>query len=83
MKNQNNPRQIAQILPMWTSRAVAIFFSLVLLSESTVANVGGYGLKIAQHTVPAPSGRKFRLDTILFIADDSVFSFLPFLKSFN
>ncbi len=55
MKNQNNPRQIAQILPMWTSRAVAIFFSLVLLSESTVANVGGYGLQIAQQTVPAPS----------------------------
>ncbi|MDF5715886.1 MAG: tetratricopeptide repeat protein [Rhizonema sp. NSF051] len=55
MKTQNNSRQIAQILPLWTSRAVAIFFSLVLLSESTVANVGGYGLRIAQQTVPAPS----------------------------
>ncbi|MDF5731639.1 MAG: CHAT domain-containing protein, partial [Rhizonema sp. PD38] len=55
MKNQKKQKQIAQILPLWTSRAVAIFFSLVLLSESTVANVGGYGLKIAQQTVSAPS----------------------------
>ncbi|MBF2017868.1 MAG: tetratricopeptide repeat protein [Rivularia sp. T60_A2020_040] len=40
---------------MWTSRAVALFFTLFLLSESTIANVKGYGLEIAQQTVPAPS----------------------------
>ncbi|MBW4671258.1 MAG: CHAT domain-containing protein [Cyanomargarita calcarea GSE-NOS-MK-12-04C] len=40
---------------MWTSRAVALFFSLLLLSESTVASVGGYGLKIAEQPATNPS----------------------------
>jgi hypothetical protein len=40
---------------MWTSRAVAFFFSLLLLSESTAATVGNDGLKIAQHSAPTPS----------------------------
>ncbi|MBD2606736.1 tetratricopeptide repeat protein [Scytonema hofmannii FACHB-248] len=40
---------------MWTSRAVALFFSLLLLSESTVASVGSYGLKIAQQPATNPS----------------------------
>jgi CHAT domain-containing protein len=40
---------------MWTSRAVALFFSLLLLSESTAASVGGYRLQIAQQTVPPSS----------------------------
>ncbi|MBD2354273.1 CHAT domain-containing protein [Tolypothrix sp. FACHB-123] len=35
-------------LPVLASRAVVLFFSLLLLSESTVASVGSYGLKIAQ-----------------------------------
>ena len=55
MNNQSRPYQLEQRLPMWTSRAVGIFFSLVLLSESTGANIKGYGLQIAQQTVPAPS----------------------------
>lgn len=55
MNNQSKPQQVGQRLPMWTSRAVALFFSLLLLSESTVANVKGYGLEIAQQPVPAPS----------------------------
>ncbi|MBD2604662.1 CHAT domain-containing protein [Scytonema hofmannii FACHB-248] len=40
---------------MWTSCAVSIFLSLLLLSESTAASVGGYGLQIAQQTVPPSS----------------------------
>ncbi|NJM17943.1 MAG: tetratricopeptide repeat protein, partial [Richelia sp. SM1_7_0] len=55
MNNQNKPQQVGQRLPMWTSRAVALFFTLFLLSESTIANVKGYGLEIAQQPVPAPS----------------------------
>jgi tetratricopeptide (TPR) repeat protein len=55
MKNQSKPQQVGQKLPMWTSRAVAIFFSLLLLSESTVANVRGYGLKVAQQSATNPS----------------------------
>ena len=55
MNNQNQPQKVGQRLSMWTSRAVALFFTLFLLSESTVANVKGYGLEIAQQTVPAPS----------------------------
>ena len=55
MKKRNKPKQLGKKLPIWTSRAVAIFFSLILLSESTGANIKGYGLKIAQQTVPAPS----------------------------
>ncbi len=55
MNNQNQPQKVGQRLSMWTSRAVALFFTLFLLSESTIANVKGYGLEIAQQTVPAPS----------------------------
>jgi tetratricopeptide (TPR) repeat protein len=55
MINQNKPQQVRQRLPMWTSRAVALFFSLLLLSESTVASVGSYGLKIAQQPATNPS----------------------------
>jgi tetratricopeptide (TPR) repeat protein len=55
MINQNKLQQIGQRLPMWTSRAVALFFSLLLLSESTVASVGGYGLKIAEQPATNPS----------------------------
>ncbi|MCV3214242.1 tetratricopeptide repeat protein [Plectonema radiosum NIES-515] len=40
---------------MWTSCAVSLFLSLLLLSESTAASVGGYGLQIAQQTVPPSS----------------------------
>jgi tetratricopeptide (TPR) repeat protein len=42
-------------LPALASRAVALFFALLLLSESTAANVGSYGLKVAQQPAPAPS----------------------------
>ncbi len=55
MNNQKKPQQVGQRHQLWTSRAVALFFSLLLLSESTVANVKGYGLKVAQQTVSAPS----------------------------
>jgi tetratricopeptide (TPR) repeat protein len=55
MINPNKPEQVGQRLPMWTSRAVALFFSLLLLSESTVASVGSYGLKIAQQPATNPS----------------------------
>ncbi len=55
MNSQNQPQKVGQRLPVWTSRAVALFFTLFLLSESTIANVKGYGLEIAQQTVPAPS----------------------------
>jgi tetratricopeptide (TPR) repeat protein len=37
------------------SRAVALFFALLLLSESTAANVRNYRVKIAQQPAPAPS----------------------------
>jgi tetratricopeptide (TPR) repeat protein len=37
------------------SRAVALFFALLLLSESTVANVGSYQVKIAQQPASTPS----------------------------
>ncbi len=40
---------------MWTSRTIALFLSLVLLSESTAATVGNDGLKIAQSSAPTPS----------------------------
>ncbi len=40
---------------MWSSCAVSIFLSLLLLSESTAASVGGYELQIAQQTVPPSS----------------------------
>lgn len=40
---------------MWTSCAVSLFLSLLLLSESTAASVGAYGLQIAQQTVPPSS----------------------------
>lgn len=40
---------------MWTSRAVALFFSLLLLSESTVASIGSDKLKIAQQSIPPSS----------------------------
>ncbi|KYC35438.1 hypothetical protein WA1_06320 [Scytonema hofmannii PCC 7110] len=40
---------------MWTSRTIALFLSLMLLSESTAATVGNDGLKIAQHSAPTPS----------------------------
>ncbi|NJL81042.1 MAG: hypothetical protein HC917_23735 [Richelia sp. SM2_1_7] len=55
MNNQNQPQKVGQRHQLWTSRAVALFFTLFLLSESTIANVKGYGLEIAQQTVPAPS----------------------------
>jgi CHAT domain-containing protein len=55
MINPNKPEQVGQRLPMWTSRAVALLFSLLLLSESTVASVGSYGLKIAQQPATNPS----------------------------
>ena len=55
MENQNKPKQLGKKLPMWTYRAVAIFFCVVLLSQSTGANIKGYGLKVAQQTVPNPS----------------------------
>ena len=55
MNNQNQPQKVGQRHQLWTSRAVALFFSLLLLSESTVANVKGYGLKVAQQTVSTPS----------------------------
>jgi CHAT domain-containing protein/Tfp pilus assembly protein PilF len=40
---------------MWTSCAVSLFLSLLLLSESTAASVGAYRLQIAQQTVPPSS----------------------------
>ncbi len=40
---------------MWTSRTIALFLSLLLLSESTAATVGNNGLKIAQQSAPTPS----------------------------
>ncbi|NJN13463.1 MAG: tetratricopeptide repeat protein [Richelia sp. SL_2_1] len=55
MNNQNQPQKVGQRHQLWTSRAVALFFTLFLLSESTIANVKGYGLEIAQQTVSAPS----------------------------
>ncbi|BAY23805.1 TPR domain protein [Calothrix sp. NIES-2100] len=42
-------------LPALASRAAALFFALLLLSESTAANVGSYGVKIAQQPAPTPS----------------------------
>jgi hypothetical protein len=42
-------------LPALASRAVALFFALLLLSESTVANVGSYWLKVTQQPAPTPS----------------------------
>ncbi len=55
MKNRNKPQQLGKKLPIWTFRTVAIFFCVVLLSQSTGANIKGYGLKVAQQTVPNPS----------------------------
>ncbi len=55
MNSQNQLQKVGQRHQLWTSRAVALFFTLFLLSESTIANVKGYGLEIAQQAVPAPS----------------------------
>ncbi len=36
MNSQNQLQKVGQRLSMWTSRAVALFFTLFLLSESTI-----------------------------------------------
>ncbi|MBD2205134.1 hypothetical protein H6G33_05800 [Calothrix sp. FACHB-1219] len=42
-------------LPSLASRAAALFFALLLLSESTAASLGSHGVKIAQQPAPTPS----------------------------
>ncbi|MBD2196707.1 MULTISPECIES: CHAT domain-containing tetratricopeptide repeat protein [Calothrix] len=42
-------------LPALASRAAALFFALLLLSESTAASLGSHGVKIAQQPASTPS----------------------------
>ncbi|MBD2341953.1 tetratricopeptide repeat protein [Calothrix sp. FACHB-156] len=42
-------------LPGLASRAAALFFALLLLSESTAASLGSHQVKIAQQPAPTPS----------------------------
>lgn len=55
MKSPNKSQQPGKNLSKSTSRCVAIFLSLFLLSESTVAHIRGSGLQIAQQNVSTPS----------------------------
>lgn len=48
MSTHNKLQQMRQYLPVLTHRAVALFFTILLLSESTAASASKYRLKIAQ-----------------------------------